>query len=259
MTEKKMELVSTKDWAITTAANAAQVMGMNLGGLELSASDLPRVKFPKAPLWTLPTSKGDVNTATLTGAILYIRATRVFFAEKYSPKNPTPPACWSNDSITGTGNPGGACRTCPMAKFGSAVKAGLADEGSNGQACAQRLMLAFLTPESRLPYIVSLPPTSLKPMKQFLLGLDKPFWAYEISIGLEQKQNNFGDYVVARPLPVKEMDAESIERIKASALEYRSLLEGLDVSDEAMKGFDGDGSEALGNLEEAAFGPETTE
>jgi hypothetical protein len=260
MAEKmEMELVSIKDWAITKAADAAQIMGMNLGGMELSASDLPRLKFPKSPIWTIPSAKGDNNTPTLTGAILYIRATRVFFTEKYSPKNPTAPACWSNDSINGMGKPGGLCKKCPMAKFGSAAQMGLADEGSNGQACTQRLMIAFLTQDSRLPYILSLPPTSLKPMKQFLLGLDKPFWEYQFQLGLEPKQNNFGDYVVVRPMPVKELDPESIERVKASALEYKALLEGIDISEEAEKGFDGDGSEALGEIEEAQFGPETSD
>jgi len=81
----------------------------------------------------------------------------------------------------GYGDPGGDCSSCPYAQF---------DSGKNGgQACRQQKQVFVLMGESMLPALVSLPPTSLRPYRDFMLRLGSARILYrhvEVTIGLEK-------------------------------------------------------------------------
>ncbi len=99
-----------------------------------------------------------------------------------------PPDCSSTDTITGVGNPGGACKACPMAQWDSAAD-------SAGQACKQVKQLFFLRGESMFPEVVSLPPTSVKNARAFFLKLATqgiPYYNALVAIELEKAQNPSG-------------------------------------------------------------------
>ena len=75
------------------------------------------------------------------------------YATKYTGGN-QPPDCCSFDGVTGEGEPGGACRKCPLNQFGS---------GENGaKACKNRRRIYVLREGEIFPLLLSLPTGSLQ-------------------------------------------------------------------------------------------------
>jgi hypothetical protein len=121
--------------------------------------------------------------------VVAARDTRVYYKSKDAGN--VPPDCSSTDGITGKCNAGvnlgGDCGSCPMAQW---------DSGENGaQACKQTKQLFMLRGTSMLPEVVSLPPTSLKAIRQFFLKLATQGVQYHhciLRIELEKAQNPQG-------------------------------------------------------------------
>lgn len=62
------------------------------------------------------------------------------------------------------------CKSCPNDQWGTALN------GGNGKACKNSVVLAFVSPLSGIgdtPFLIDLPPTSIKPWKQYLQKLFK--------------------------------------------------------------------------------------
>jgi hypothetical protein len=105
----------------------------------------------------------------------------------------------SIDGLKGVGDPGGNCKNCPLARFGSDLK----PDGSrgNGQACKDvRQVLLLLQGEilSRLPYLLNVPPASVKNFERYMYSLTCsaiPYWYAVNEISLEGVQSMGGiDY-----------------------------------------------------------------
>jgi hypothetical protein len=114
----------------------------------------------------------------------------VYYASKDAGN--APPDCSSVDGITGVARPGinagGACAQCPLARWESA-------QDGAGQACKQVKQLFFLRGDSMFPEVVSLPPTSVKAARQFLVKLTTqgiPYYGALVAIELEKAQNAAG-------------------------------------------------------------------
>lgn len=174
------------------AAAVQEAFAINIAGGTVSEFDLPRIKVMSgAALWLLPSLEGDETTPRIEGVIVFSRDARVYYASKDAGN--VPPDCSSTDCITGIvqGKPGdvkygGACKTCPMAKWDSAP------DGGGGQACKQVKQLFFLRGDSMFPEVVSLPPTSVKAARQFLVKLTTqgiPYYGALVAIELEKAEN----------------------------------------------------------------------
>jgi hypothetical protein len=169
------------------AAAVQEAFAINIASGTVSEFDLPRIKVMSgAALWLIPSLEGDETTPKIEGVIVFARDARVYYASKDAGN--VPPDCSSTDGITGHGKPGGECKSCPLAKWESA------QEGS-GQACKQVKQLFFLRGESMFPEVVSLPPTSVKAARQFLVKLTTqgiPYYGALVAIELEKAQNAAG-------------------------------------------------------------------
>jgi hypothetical protein len=169
------------------AAAVQEAFAINIAGGTVSEFDLPRIKVMSgAALWLIPSLEGDETTPKIEGVIVFSRDARVYYASKDAGN--VPPDCSSADGITGQGKPGGDCRVCPLAKWESA------QEGA-GQACKQVKQLFFLRGDSMFPEVVSLPPTSVKAARQFLVKLTTqgiPYYGALVAIELEKAQNAAG-------------------------------------------------------------------
>jgi hypothetical protein len=169
------------------AAAVQEAFAINIASGTVSEFDLPRIKVMSgAALWLIPSLEGDETTPKIEGVIVFARDARVYYASKDAGN--VPPDCSSTDGITGNGKPGGECKSCPLAKWESA------QEGS-GQACKQVKQLFFLRGESMFPEVVSLPPTSVKAARQFLVKLTTqgiPYYGALVAIELEKAQNAAG-------------------------------------------------------------------
>ena len=106
-----------------------------------------------------------------------------------------------------------------MAKYGSA-------NDGDGQACKQMKQLFMLRGESMFPEVVSLPPTSVKSARQFLLKLASqgvPYYHALVQIPLEKAQNGAGQtYGKASLKFVRRLSSDEAQR----AVEFHDQVEG---------------------------------
>ena len=163
----------------------------------VSRFDLPVVKVPSGGgiAWEIPDADGGVETKqVLEGIVLAVQDQRTYWKEAFGTNGGgTPPDCYSLDLKTGYGDPGGDCLACPFAQFGSGVD----DKGNEtrGQACKQQKIIWLLTPYSLLPYIVVVPPTSLKTVKSALVqmaGQGLRPGSYRVALSLDKQKNAGG-------------------------------------------------------------------
>ncbi|MFZ5926320.1 MAG: hypothetical protein ACOYX1_02620 [Acidobacteriota bacterium] len=221
LTEPKSQAVILAFHTDLDTINAA--LSTNIGSGGLTEFDLPRIKIPAGGgiRWAVPTLEGEVMEPSIEGVIVLARDTRAYYSQPISETGGSqPPDCWSADGATGSGKPGGACLACPLARYGSAP-------GGRGQACKQIKQLFVLRGSLLLPEVVTLPPTSLKPAKQYLLKLTSqgvPYYAVVTRIGLERTKNAQGiAYSRAVLSFVRRLAPEEVER----AREYHEMLKPL--------------------------------
>jgi hypothetical protein len=166
------------------ATNIVETMRENIGIAEIGAFNLDRIKMPSGGgiAWEVQTLEGPDTAKTLTGIIVYHRDVRTYWRDEYSGAG-NPPDCSSQDGLVGHGDPGGDCSSCPFAQF---------DSGRNGgQACKQQKQVFLLSGDGLLPAVVNLPPTSLRPYRDFMLRLGSRKILYrhvEVTLGLEKVQ-----------------------------------------------------------------------
>lgn len=141
----------------------AEMIRENVGN-DLSSFDLPRLKVPAGggSFWEVQTAEGPKPAEFIDGVIL-LRKDKKKFWEKGQDEaggETTPPDCSSEDRIFGVGTPGGECSKCPYNVFGSAKK-------GDGKACRDFSELYILKKDSVMPFVVQVPATSLKNLKQY--------------------------------------------------------------------------------------------
>lgn len=142
-----------------------ELVEANLGDLgAISTFDLPRIKLPAGggPEWQLPTLDGVKGEKVLEAIVLAWKNVRSYWPDAFA--GGIPPQCMSLDGRTGLGNPGGQCTLCKFAQFGS-------DGRSRGQACKQMIRLLVMTKTTIIPFMLSLPPTSIKAWRQYTMKL----------------------------------------------------------------------------------------
>jgi hypothetical protein len=138
----------------------------NLGGEQFDILSLNKIKVPTggSKTWTIQTSKGEVDTPTINGVLVYNKVIRVYYEKPFGDGATLPPNCVSNDGMTGVGVPGGSCLSCPYSKFGSSPD-------GRKTACPTRRLMFFILEDSMLPSVLSVPPSGLKDAKKYLLNL----------------------------------------------------------------------------------------
>lgn len=239
------ELVAVDNYAVVKqdTTELVAVMQENLGDGGLSAFDLPKVKIPTggAQSWEVPTLDGGESVKALEGVIVYWREPRAYWVQNFDESGGgTPPDCSSNEGKIGHGvwgvgseqHPDGKCPTCPMAEWGSDPR------GGKGQACKQMRLLFMLQPDKLLPLAMFLPPTSIKPIKDYFLALSTEGIRYSSVITrLELDKAKGGptgniDYSVVKPSLGARLEGPALERIQKYASEIREVLESLELTQE---------------------------
>ena len=94
--------------------------------------------------------------------------------------------------MIGQGKPGGECIHCPLAAFGSATNRG--ETEAKGQACKDMRLLFVMLPSSAIPHVVVAPPTSIKQIREFIVGVAGLMRRIsEIKTGLTLEQDKSGE------------------------------------------------------------------
>lgn len=217
--------------------------------------------------------EGETNAKSIEGIVVLQRSIRSWWRLGFDERagagvGKQPPDCKSDDGIWGVGHPDGhpdlieqaptnpevaaafaydtydadgnqvsgpapakaptryACEACPLAQFGSDAK-------GRGQACRQNRLLFLLRPDSALPTVIKVPPSSLKLVQGFMLKLSgkaiKP-WGAVLSFSLRKTQGGAGiDYSEIVPEFVAKLDPAALQQIQAAAEALRPALLGKQI------------------------------
>lgn len=210
------------------AAEVLAVISANLQGERISPFDLEQIKVPGGGSLSWQLSTGE-EERVISGIIVYHKLPRGRWEGSIEDTGGgQPPVCVSEDSLTGIGNPGGDCLVCPYAQFGTA------DKGA-GQACKQRRLLFLLREGNLLPAVVSIPPTSLKASKQYMVALVSrgiPLHGVLTRITLEKASNAAGiAHARAKFAMGERLSAEQTAQIAAYAETMRATFAAVRIQD----------------------------
>lgn len=218
---------STTALAIPDAAQIREIIEANVGQGGISEFDLDRVRVPAGggTTWEVPTIDGVRDEKYIEGIIVAWKDSRSYWAHQYDGSK-NPPDCSSPDGVTGIGSPGGDCSVCPFAQFGTAVNA----QGQNtpGQACKSLRVMFVMQPGRVLPLVVTAPPSSLKPVKNYFLRLASqgvPYYGVTTRLGLVKAQSSGGiTYSQIEATPAGRLAAEDAAQWKTFSEAIRPLV-----------------------------------
>jgi hypothetical protein len=221
--ETAIEVADTGYLVLQKDSNIVEIVEENLGSEGVSSYDLDRVKIPAggATAFEVPTLEGEESIKEIEGIIIFWKTARAYWPEKFNGEN-NPPQCSSVDGEVGQGTPGGYCSKCPLAQFGSA-------ENGKGQACKQMRQLFIVRENDILPLVLTLPPTSIKPAKQYFMRLASKGIKYTHAatrITLEKAKSGEGiTYSKAAFALVKQLEPVVCAKIDAFVESIRPMLE----------------------------------
>lgn len=168
----------------------------------------------------------------ITGIILHHHPMNSWWRDEYTGGN-TPPDCASIDGKTGVMAETGECvdcSSCPMNQFGS--------DANGGKACKNMHRLYLLREGEMLPIIFNIPPTSLKPFKDYLAKriVLKGKRAFQVvtKITLKKAQNAGGiSYSQAAFAKAGDLNAEQIAGITGAIEMVKQIASVIPVNNDA--------------------------
>ncbi len=213
------EIKKTNNYTELAAFDFSQLQEENQGA-EFS---FDTYKFPTGGMTAFiqPDDMDDDGTVIkdITGVILYSHLSFSYYSTAFSGSN-VPPECFSNDGITGTGNPGGSCKICPFNQFGSG--------GTKAKACKNRRTVYILREGEFIPIILSVPAGSVGAYNDYVKHL---FSKQHLMTGqvvtkvtLKKSVNSDGiAFSQAVFKPVRRLDADelkALETVKQQVKKY---------------------------------------
>jgi hypothetical protein len=172
-------------------------------------ADLPRLRIPAGggTTWELPTGEA---VKALDVIIVHRQLTRAYWPTAFDGGS-EPPACASDDAVTGIGDPGGSCATCPYAQFGSSGR---------GQACRLITRLFITRAPGQFPMLLALPPSAAAIARQYivntLIATGLPYWGLRTTIALRRIQSAGGvTYSVPEFSAGQALDPDELAEVEA--------------------------------------------
>ncbi len=203
-----------------------------LNGLNIS---LDKVKIPAGGGLAFEVPGDDPDSPDsekeIVGVIIDHYPLNSFWPEKYNGQN-VAPECFSTDSRTGTGTPGGDCLKCPYNKFGSG-------EDGQSKACKNAHRIYILRSGELYPMVVTIPPTSLKSLSDYLAKrvVTKGLRSYGVvtKLTLKKATNNTGiAYSQVQFSLVDRLTPEQTELMKAYSYNLRCFTRNIDFTDDTV-------------------------
>ncbi|MCM3746563.1 hypothetical protein M3223_04260 [Paenibacillus pasadenensis] len=192
--------------------------------------EFQRVKFPAggALAFDLKDESGeDVAISDLQGVIIDRHAVNVYYKSAFTGGNEAPD-CTAADGKIGRAAEGAPvpwaggcqeCATCPFNQFGP---------NNEPKPCKNQERLYLLREGDIFPVIITVPPTSRKPLNSYLSGLMnklKPAHAVVTSIKLKKEVSNGGiKYSSGVFTKVKDLTKDEAKAIKAYGEQLRPIL-----------------------------------
>lgn len=170
MTEGKEVSTGKESETPALTSDFKEILETNFEGVNKDEIDLPRMKMLHggALCFELPPDlDGETKQVKeIDAVILYKQRVRGWWKDDYSGGG-QPPECSSSDGITGYNTEEEEvleCKHCPLSKYGSASK-------GRGQACKDMRRLLVRLGDDIVPSILTIPPTSVKVVDNFMVRL----------------------------------------------------------------------------------------
>lgn len=218
LAEQKFMLSATMPEGEFTQEELAE----DMDGLQMS---FPRVKIPAggALMFELPSDdpENPDYVKNLEGVILFNHPNNAYWPEGSEYDDSATPLCSSVDAKQGIGEPGGSCISCALNQFGSAAE-------GNGKACKNMRVLYLLRSGEFMPLQVTLPPTSLKPFREFMnqsfMLRRRATYGSVVQIGLKKMSNGKDDYSVATFRRLYDFSGEELAQIRQFADGFKEQI-----------------------------------
>lgn len=169
--EKSIAKTTTYKALVGTPDVVAGKISSIIHDMGLRYADIPRIKVPAGGGTAIEipnVREGSDVTKEITGVIVAVRRGRRYWSSEIGDTG-GPPDCRSDDMETGIGTPGGACANCRLNEFGSKDRHD--GKESKAKACIELMDIVIVRSSGVLPVIMQVPPSSIKPMRSYLLGL----------------------------------------------------------------------------------------
>lgn len=217
-----MEPVNFQLPAIVDSSFTSEDLADDMDGLQMS---FQRIKIPSGGnlVFEIPTDDPENPNyeKTIEGVLIFHHDANAYWPEGSEYDENTAPLCSSLDGKQGIGEPGGHCAMCAMNQYGTAAE-------GRGKACKNMRMLYLLQSGECVPIQISLPPTSLKPFKNFVnqafLLRRRPSYGSVIQIGLRKENTGGNDYSVATFRLVENFEGEQLAQIRSYAEGFKEQI-----------------------------------
>lgn len=217
-----MEPINFQLPAVVDSSFTSEDLADDMDGLQMS---FQRIKIPSGGnlVFEIPTDDPENPNyeKTIEGVLIFHHDANAYWPEGSEYDENTAPLCSSLDGKQGIGEPGGHCAMCAMNQYGTA------SEG-RGKACKNMRMLYLLQSGECVPIQISLPPTSLKPFKNFInqafLLRRRPSYGSVIQIGLRKENTGGNDYSVATFRLVENFEGEQLVQIRSYAEGFKEQI-----------------------------------
>jgi hypothetical protein len=259
MAKKKAIIVSgdadiSNYLVLTTGIDEVKdLMQETMGDEGLAPHELDRAVNPQGKIikWGIPNIEGELDmVGEIEGVILYHTFNRNLWEEEYGKgEKDARPICSSIDGVTGVGTPGGLCKPCPFAQFGSAK--------NNSQACAKTKHIFILREDELLPLLVVLTSGSLKTVKKYFRRLfSHQIRPYQIVTKLKltgpHTSKSGYDYAIAELSLEGRLDGDTATKMRAYSEYLRPWLVNVRTELSDVKG-DSVSDNEEGQADEDAF------
>lgn len=217
-----MEPINFQLPAVVDSSFTSEDLADDMDGLQMS---FQRIKIPSGGnlVFEIPTDDPENPNyeKTIEGVLIFHHDANAYWPEGSEYDENTAPLCSSLDGKQGIGEPGGHCAMCAMNQYGTA------SEG-RGKACKNMRMLYLLQSGECVPIQIFLPPTSLKPFKNFInqafLLRRRPSYGSVIQIGLRKENTGGNDYSVATFRLVENFEGEQLAQIRSYAEGFKEQI-----------------------------------
>lgn len=194
----------------------------DMEGLQMS---FQRIKIPSGGnlVFEIPTDDPENPNyeKTIEGVLIFHHDSNAYWPEGSEYDDNTAPLCSSVDGKHGIGEPGGSCAVCALNQYGTAAE-------GRGKACKNMRSLYLLQSGECVPIQISLPPTSLKPFKNFInqafLLRRRPSYGSVIQIGLRKENTGGNDYSVATFRLLQNFEGEQLAQIRSYAESFKEQI-----------------------------------
>jgi len=197
-------------------------MADDMAGLNLS---FQRIKIPSGGIlrFEIPSDNPERPNYTeyIEGVILHSHPSNAYWPGGEYDEDMAAPLCSSSDSVTGHGEPGGACAVCPLNQWGTS-------ENGKGKACKNMRQMYILRSGECMPIQLTLSPTSIRPYNDFFsvafAARRRATFGSVVRIGLKKMNNGKDDYSVATFQRLSDFSGEELAAIRSYAANFKEHI-----------------------------------